>query len=154
VSAFVRHAGHEDLDDLVRLIAEFRDWWGKDEPSADVIRSTVARLLEDDRTEFLLAFDDSRAAVGICQLRYRLSVWTGTDDCWLEDLFVMDSARWGGHGRGLVEAAFASARARGCKRIELDVNEQNEDALRFYASLGFTTEPKPPGRTLFISRRL
>jgi GNAT superfamily N-acetyltransferase len=117
-------------------------------------RSTASRLLEDDRTEFLLAFDDSGAAVGICQVRYRLSVWTGTDDCWLEDLFVMDSARWGGHGRGLVEAAFASARARGCKRIELDVNEQNEDALRFYASLGFTTEPKPPGRTLFISRRL
>jgi ribosomal protein S18 acetylase RimI-like enzyme len=34
------------------------------------------------------------------------------------------------------------------------VNEQNEAALRFYESLGFTTEPKPPGRTLFVSRRL
>jgi hypothetical protein len=34
------------------------------------------------------------------------------------------------------------------------VNEQNENALAFYELLGFTTEPKPPGRTLFISRRL
>jgi hypothetical protein len=40
------------------------------------------------------------------------------------------------------------------RRIELDVNEQNEAALRFYESLGFTTEPKPPGRTLFVSRKL
>jgi ribosomal protein S18 acetylase RimI-like enzyme len=38
--------------------------------------------------------------------------------------------------------------------MELDVNEQNTSALRFYESLGFTTEPKPPGRTLFISRPL
>jgi ribosomal protein S18 acetylase RimI-like enzyme len=149
-----RRAGHDDLDALVRLIAEFRDWWGKREPSDDVIRVAAERLLGDDRTEFLLAFDETGKPVGVCQLRYRLSVWTGSEDCWLEDLFVTESARSGGHGRALVEAAFESARARGVRRIELDVNEQNQSALRFYESLGFTTEPKPPGRTLFISRQL
>jgi ribosomal protein S18 acetylase RimI-like enzyme len=150
----VRVADTEDLDSVARLIAEFRDWWGKEEPSADVIREVTAQLLDHEHTEFLLAFDDAGEAVGVCQLRYRLSVWTGSEDCWLEDLFVSDRARGGGHGRELVEAAFDSARARGCRRIELDVNEQNEAALGFYESLGFTTEPKPPGRTLFISRRL
>ena len=150
----VRLAGSSDLDDVVRLIAEFRDWWGKQEPSEATISEVAARLLDDDRTAFLLAHDESGEAVGVCQLRYRPSVWTGSDDCWLEDLFVSDSARGGGHGRALVEAAFESARARGCRRIELDVNEQNSEALRFYESLGFTTEPKPPGRTLFVSRKL
>ena len=146
-------ATSEDVGDVVRLIAEFRDWWGKTEPADDRIRAVVERLIADDSTEFLLAYDDGRA-VGVCQLRYRLSVWTGADDCWLEDLFVTAAARSGGHGRALVEAAFESARARGCRRIELDVNEQNTGAIRFYESLGFTTEPKPPGRTLFISRLL
>jgi ribosomal protein S18 acetylase RimI-like enzyme len=136
------------------LIAEFRDWWGKSEPSAALIREVAAQLLDSEHTEFLLAFDGDSRPVGVCQLRYRLSVWTGSEDCWLEDLFVTESARGGGHGRALVEAAFESARARGVRRIELDVNEQNESALRFYESLGFTTEPKPPGRTLFLSRRL
>jgi ribosomal protein S18 acetylase RimI-like enzyme len=150
----LRHAGPQDLEDVVRLVAEFRDWWGKSQPSADVIREVAAQLLDHEHTEFLLAFDDAGGAVGVCQLRYRLSVWTGAEDCWLEDLFVTESARGGGYGRELVEAAFESARARGVRRIELDVNEQNESALRFYESLGFTTEPKPPGRTLFISRRL
>jgi ribosomal protein S18 acetylase RimI-like enzyme len=149
----LHRAGHDDLQDVVRLIAEFRDWWAKTEPSEEAIRAVVARLLEDPQTEFLLAFDRGEA-VGVCQLRYRLSVWTGTEDCWLEDLFVTESARSAGHGRELVEAAFESARARGCKRMELDVNEQNLGALRFYESLGFTGEPKPPGRTLFVSRRL
>jgi ribosomal protein S18 acetylase RimI-like enzyme len=135
------------------LIAQFRDWWRKTEPSDEMIAATAAQLLDHDHAEFLLAFEGA-SAVGICQLRYRLSVWTGSEDCWLEDLFVTEAARGGGQGRELVEAAFESARARGCRRIELDVNEQNTAALRFYASLGFTTEPKPPGRTLFISRPL
>jgi GNAT superfamily N-acetyltransferase len=146
-------ATSEDVGDVVRLIAEFRDWWGKTEPADDRIRAVVERLIPADSTEFLLADEDGRA-VGVCQLRYRLSVWTGADDCWLEDLFVTEAARSGGHGRALVEAAFESARARGCRRMELDVNEQNTGAIRFYESLGFTTEPKPPGRTLFVSRIL
>jgi ribosomal protein S18 acetylase RimI-like enzyme len=150
----IHRATRDDLEAVVRLIAEFRDWWAKTEPSTDTVRHVAAQLLEHDRTEFLLAFDDADEAVGVCQLRYRLSVWTGADDCWLEDLFVTERARSGGHGRALVEAAFESARARGCRRIELDVNEQNTGALRFYESLGFTQEPKPPGRTLFVSRRL
>lgn len=150
----VRLATHNDLDSVVRLIAEFRDWWHKSEPADEAIRTVAGRLLADGATEYLLAFDDRERAVGVCQLRFRLSVWTGADDCWLEDLFVSEGARGGGHGRALVEAAFESARGRGCKRIELDVNEQNAGAVRFYESLGFTTEPKPPGRTLFVSRLL
>jgi ribosomal protein S18 acetylase RimI-like enzyme len=150
----VRRAELEDLDSVVDLIAAFRDWWGKSEPSEEAIRAVATGLLGDAQTEFLLAFGQDGEAVGACQVRYRLSVWTGAEDCWLEDLFVTESARSGGHGRRLVEAAFESARKRGCRRIELDVNEQNTTALRFYESLGFTTEPKPPGRTLFISRRL
>ena len=46
------------------------------------------------------------------------------------------------------------ARERGCKRIELDVNEDNAAALALYEACGFLTEPKPPGRTLFIGRPL
>jgi ribosomal protein S18 acetylase RimI-like enzyme len=148
-------ANAEDLEAVSSLIAGFRSWWGKEEPSLERIRETVGVLLADPNTEFLLAApDDASPAAGVCQLRYRLSVWTGADDCWLEDLYVDDGARGNGLGRALVDAVFQSAKARGCRRIELDVNEQNTAALAFYESLGFTTEPKPPGRTLFVARRL
>ena len=150
----IRRANPDDIADLTRLIGEFRDWWGKTDPPGAQIRVTLEALIADPSTEYLLAFDSDGNAVGVCQLRYRLSVWTGAEDCWLEDVFVSEGARGGGHGRELVERAFESARSRSCKRIELDVNEQNAGALRFYESLGFTTEPKPPGRTLFVSRRL
>lgn len=149
----IRPAEPSDLDDVVRLIAEFRDWWGKSAPADAQIRLVAERLLGDPQTDYLLAVEGDRA-VGICQLRYRLSVWTGADDCWLEDLYVSEAGRGRGVGRALVEAAAERASARGCKRIELDVNEQNEAALALYLSAGFTAEPKPPGRTLFITRSL
>ncbi len=103
--------------------------------------------------EYLLAAVDGDPA-GVSQLRFRWSVWTSAEDCWLEDLYVRESARRAGVGRALVEASLERARSRGCKRIELDVNEGNEAALALYESCGFSLQPKPPGRTLFVSRRL
>jgi ribosomal protein S18 acetylase RimI-like enzyme len=145
----------EDIESVSALIAAFRSWWGKDEPTLEQIRATTAVLIDDPNTEFLLAAPgDGTPAAGVCQLRYRLSVWTGAYDCWLEDLYVDESARGTGLGRALVQAAVERAAARGCRRMELDVNEQNSAALAFYEQMGFTTEPKPPGRTLFISRKL
>jgi GNAT superfamily N-acetyltransferase len=148
-------ASERDLAAVTALIGGFRDWWGKDAPADADIEATAARLLGDPATDFLLAAPaPGSGAAGVCQLRYRLSVWTGSEDCWLEDLYVTDAARRSGLGRALVEASFERARERGCRRIELDVNEQNVDALAFYESLGFELEPKPPGRTLFVGRGL
>jgi GNAT superfamily N-acetyltransferase len=148
-------AREEDSGAVASLIAGFRDWWGNERPLDADIRTIVDRLIPDPATDYLLAAPDSGPEpAGVCQLRYRLSVWTGADDCWLEDLYVTDGARRSGLGRALVEAALERARERGCKRVELDVNEENLDAIAFYVSLGFTTEPKPPGRTLFVARKL
>jgi ribosomal protein S18 acetylase RimI-like enzyme len=145
-------AGEEDVDAVAGLLADFRDWMGYAEPSGDDLRAVVERLVRDRDTDYVLGGADGPA--GICQLRYRLCVWTGTDDCWLEDLYVHDKARRSGLGRALVEAAFDRARERGCRRIDLDVNEQNPDALAFYERMGFDLQPKAPGRTFYIARRL
>lgn len=131
----------------------FRRWLGYDEPGDGAVTRAVDELVRDPNTDFLIGSSDGEPA-GICQLRYRLCVWTGADDCWLEDLYVRDEARGSGMGRALVDAAFARARARGCRRIDLDVNEQNPEALAFYERMGFDLEPKAPGRTFYIARRL
>jgi ribosomal protein S18 acetylase RimI-like enzyme len=148
----IRLATQQDAADVARLMIGFRDWWHRDEPSDAVFHTGVTRLLTDPNTDFLLAGDP---ATGVCQLRYRYAVWTESEDCWLEDIFVEAEARGSGVGRALVEAAFERARERGCARVELDVNEANPAALRLYESLGFEAWSDPPGgRNLLMRRRL
>ena len=148
-------AGEQDAERVSTLMAAFRDHIGRDQPTDDEIRATVDALLHEADTEFLLASPDGRdAAAGVCQLRYRLSVWTAAADCWLEDIYVSDEARGTGLGRALIAEAFERARARGCRRVQLDVAEDNERAIEVYSRAGFGTEPGAPGRTMLITRRL
>ena len=130
----VRLAQPTDVEAVARLLTEFRDWIGRARPDADSIRASAGLLLADPNTEFLLAGD---AADAICQLRYRHSVWTGSQDCCIEDVFVRERARGRGLGRSLVAAAIERGRAHGCGRIEVDTNESNAPALALYRSFGF-----------------
>jgi ribosomal protein S18 acetylase RimI-like enzyme len=148
-------ADEGDAASVTSLMVAFRNHIGRDWPSDDLVRATVDSLLRDPATEFLLAAPERRdAPAGVCQLRYRLSVWTASDDCWLEDLYVTDEARGTGLGRALIESAFGRARARGCGRIQLDVAEDNTRAIDVYRQAGFGTEPGAPGRTMLIARKL
>ena len=149
----VWRADTAEAEDVARLIAEFGAWWGKNVVPEAEVRTSVERIMGGDDGEYLLGAVGG-APVGVCQLRFRWSVWKSAEDCWLEDLFVREEARRSGLGRALVEAALERARERGCKRIELDVNEDNSAARALYEACGFQTEPKPPGRTLFIGRPL
>ena len=129
----------------------FRDWWSYSEPDDATMRGVVDRLIGDDRTEFLLgAPGEGEPAAGVCQIRFRRSVWTGADDCWLEDLFVTDEGRGTGLGRALTEFAFERARARDCVRIQLDVYEHNRPARSLYKSLGFATPTGADGGATFL----
>ena len=148
----IRLATVDDAADVARLIAAFRDWQGRDEPSDASIDASVQRLLVDPNTEYLLG---GNPATGVLQLRFRHSVWTGSDDAHLEDLFVDADVRGSGLGRALVDAALERARERGCARIELDANEANEPALRLYRSVGFESWSEAAGgNDLFMRLRL
>ena len=128
----------DEAEPVARLLAAFRTWYGKDWPSDNAFHASVERLIEQRDTEFLLGspHDDAPPAA-VAQLRYRFSVWTAAEDCWLEDLFVAEDARGSGLGRAMAEAAVEQARARGCRRIELDVDDTNAAARALYESLGF-----------------
>lgn len=152
-SADIWTAGPADAPGVARLLCEFRDWWGTAGPSEQEMRASIVRIMEGGDGEYLLGGPEGEPT-GVCQVRFRWSVWKTAEDCWLEDLYVRESARRSGLGRALVEAAVARARERGCRRIELDVNEDNGGALALYLACGFTLEPKPPGRTLLIGRSL
>jgi GNAT superfamily N-acetyltransferase len=142
-------AGADDAAVVASLLIAFRDHMGYPPPAVETVPATVAKLIEDPNTVYLLAGDQ-----GFAQLRFRLSAWTAVEDCWLEDVFVRASARGTGLGRALVDKSLAVARERGCKRVELDVQSDNAAAMRLYESAGFSARPKGPVHTFFMSCRL
>ena len=136
-------AGAGEAADVARLLGAFRDWFGRDDPDDGALLRSVERLLRDPDTEYLLGARAGEPA-GVCQLRYRYGVWHSGEDCWLEDLYVEGSARGTGLGSALLEAALERARARGARRVELDVNERNP-ARTLYERHGFSSYSDPPG---------
>ncbi len=149
-------AESHEAETVARLLVGFRDHLGKDWPSDNAFLAGVDKLLEDRNSEFVIGAPNADAPpAGVVALRYRHSLWTASEDCLLEDVFVEDDARGSGLGRALVEFAVERARARGCRRAELDVNETNEPALKLYESIGFGKKSTPwDGRDLFINLRL
>jgi ribosomal protein S18 acetylase RimI-like enzyme len=130
----------------------FRDHLGLERPSDGDGRAAVERLLADPDTEFVLAAPEPETpAGGVAQLRFRYGFWRTGGDCLLEDLYVDRGARGAGLGRALVAGVLDRARARGCRRAELDVNESNTAAVALYESFGFSAAANPYGaRDLYM----
>ena len=141
---------------VARLLIAFRDHLGYDWPSENAFLAGVERLIEDRDTEYLLAApDDDSAPGGVVQLRFRWGIWRAGGDCLVEDVFVAEEARGRGTARALLELATERALERGCRRMELDVSEDNEAGLALYRSFGFRerTGPDEP-RDLYMRRHL
>jgi len=144
VSHRVWRADPAEAETVARLLIGFRDHFGRDWPSDNAFLAGVERLIDGQECEFLLgAADDDSPPQAVCQLRYRFGIWHAATDCWLEDLYVEPGARRSGLGRAVVEAAAGFARQRGCRRLELDVSEENESALALYRSVGFSFKSDP-----------
>jgi GNAT superfamily N-acetyltransferase len=145
-------AGPHEAEAVARLLIAFRDHLGHSWPSDNAFLAGVERLVDDRDTDFVLAaVDDDSPPSGVVQLRYRMGIWRAGRDCLVEDVFVAEAARGHGVARALLDFATSRALERGCRRMELDVNEANAPALALYESFGFRTGDP---RDLYMRRHL
>jgi ribosomal protein S18 acetylase RimI-like enzyme len=152
--AVVWQADPDEAGPVVRLLGEFRDWLGRSLPSDESFAASVDRLMADPDTEYLLgASGPDGEPAAVCQLRFRFGIWHAAGDCWLEDLYVRESARRSGLGAAVVERALGRASERGCVRVELDVNEANVAAIALYERFGFSVLSEPFGARDLLMRR-
>ena len=140
VTEQIRVATKVDAENLVDLIAIFRDHLGLQLPNKAEILSSLERLLVENNVEFLVACTDADVAVAYTQIRYYYSLWSRGVEAQIEDLFVLPSERERGLGSRLVQSVIYRAHEHGCSLIVLNTNERNTEALRLYTKIGFTAE--------------
>ncbi|MDB4881492.1 MAG: GCN5-related N-acetyltransferase [Gemmatimonadetes bacterium] len=90
---------------------------------------------ERPAAEVVLAFDGDTVA-GFALWFRSFSTFLARPGIYLEDLFVFPEYRRRGLGRRLLAHLARTAVERGYGRVEWAVLDWNEDALRFYRSLG------------------
>lgn len=90
---------------------------------------------ERPAAEVVIAYRDDVAA-GFALFFHNYSTFLARPGIYLEDLFVDPTQRGHGVGRALLAHLAQLAVERGCGRFEWSVLDWNEDAIRFYESLG------------------
>jgi len=132
----IRSASAGDVEDLVQLIhdlAEYERSPGSVEITADALRGA---LFGPSPTVFAHVAEVDGRVVGMAIWFLTFSTWTGRNGIHLEDLYVRPEARATGVGRALLTELAAIAVGSGYARVEWSVLDWNEQALRFYRSLG------------------
>jgi len=81
------------------------------------------------------------AVVAFALFFTNFSTFLGRPGLYLEDLYVQPAHRGTGLGRALLQHLGALAVERGCGRFEWSVLDWNENAIRFYESMGATVMP-------------
>lgn len=132
----LRDARPEDLPEVIRLVralAEYERLLHECVGTEEDFRAALFGL--NPRVFAVLAEVEGRA-VGQAIWFYNYSTFTGRHGIYVEDVFVEPEHRGKGIGEAFFRHLAARAVAEGCTRMEWQVLDWNEPAIRFYRKIG------------------
>ena len=120
---YIRQANKKDLDAIVSILAT-------DLGNVESISQWVAKLFEEPTSRFYLATLDEKS-LGCLRLDFM------SDQVGIYAFEVRLGYRGLGYGRQILEEAICTIRSESQKRIMLDVETDNTNAIGLYLSCGF-----------------
>jgi GNAT superfamily N-acetyltransferase len=149
----LRSATAADADEVARLLHDFNEEFDTPTPGPAVLAGRLRRLLAGDVTVAILA---GSPAVGLALVTLRPNVWYDGLVALLDELYVVPDLRGQGIGSTIIERLVALARERDVDLIEINVDEGDVDAQRFYERHGFsaTESPDSTERAFYYYREL
>ena len=135
----LRELNENDFDRWKRLWSAYLDFY--DTTLDDIIyKTTFGRLVASDNTaQNATVACQNNEMVGLVHYIFHPDNWNIEDDCYLQDLFVVETARGLGVGRSLIEAVYAKAGERGSPGVYWLTEKTNKQARALYDKVARAT---------------
>ena len=141
-----RLASAADADEIARLLHDFNTEFDTPSPGAAVLAPRLRKLLTADETFAIVA---GRPAVAVALVTLRPNVWYAGRVALLDEMYVVPDLRGRGIGSAVLDVMVATAAERGTDLIEINVDEPDVDAQRFYERHGFSGMDPGTGQRAF-----
>ena len=135
----LRELNKDDFDSWKRLWSVYLAFYNTSLNEL-IYETTFARLVSKDNTSQngIVACKNDEL-VGLVHYIFHPDNWNIEDDCYLQDLFVVETARSLGVGRSLIEAVYAKAGERGSPGVYWLTEKTNKQARALYDKVARTT---------------
>jgi GNAT superfamily N-acetyltransferase len=149
-----RLATAEDSSEIARLLHDFNSEYGTPSPGVEVLAPRLRALLAGDQT-FAVIAGQPPALSAVALVTLRPNVWYAGPVALLDEMYVAPARRGKGIGSAVLEYFIAESQRRGVELLEINVDEGDVDAQRFYERHGFSgTEPETGERAFYFVREL
>ncbi|TAK70346.1 MAG: GNAT family N-acetyltransferase [Actinomycetota bacterium] len=137
---------------VATLLHDFNTEFDTASPGVDVLAGRLAVLLAAERTFAILA---GEPAIAVALVTLRSNVWYDGPVALLDELYVVPALRGNGIGTAVVELLLSTARDRGAELVEINVDDSDVAAQRFYRRHGFLDiEPATGERARYFWQEL
>jgi GNAT superfamily N-acetyltransferase len=146
----VRVAAPGDAAVVAQLLDAFNREFDTPTPGPHVLAERFVEALESDG---LVAWLVGAPAIAVALVTFRPSVWYPGPVALLEELYVQPAMRGQGVGSLLLRRVLADSVARGAGTMEINVDESDVDARRFYEAHRFRNVDADSGDRMFFYYR-
>jgi ribosomal protein S18 acetylase RimI-like enzyme len=143
----IRAARRDDFEAVSQLLADLGGGRPAVTPeSEEDCRAVFEAQIFDPYSHHIVAETQS-GIVAFLSLHFRSRLNWPSEEAWVPDLIVAESARRQGIGRALLEEAEARARDRGCHALQLESAYHRAEAHHMYRQFRMRDEGKSFGKS-------
>jgi len=142
-------ATHSDIPEMVKLLDELFSQDIEFVPNHEKQQKGLELILNNPEVGEILVLKQNGKVIGMVSLLYGISTALGSKVAVLEDMIIKGEYRHKGFGKQLLGRAIDFAKERGCLRITLLTDFDNESAICFYKKFEFSKSAMIPMRLVF-----
>lgn len=152
MTTVTRRATPHDAARLAELLHAFNTEFDTETPGVAVLAERLRALLDGPSTFAVIGGDP---ATGVALVTLRPNVWSDGPVALLDEMYVAPEHRGGGVGSAILLRMLEICRELGVAAIEINVDESDAGAQRFYERHGFSgTDPDSGERAFYFYRAL